>query len=574
MPNSQHTLMSALSVDGVQQEGFLKSTTADPEAGALGKLEGGSSKGEGTDGASGELPIEDEEFVPPKMSNLTFFLVFVGLALAVFLASLDQTIVAAIATEFDGLNQISWVATAYFLTATAFIPSYGQLADIFGRKPVFLGSIIIFEIGSALCGAAKNMNMLIAARAVAGMGGGGIFSLVIIIISDMTSLRDRGKYQGLIGACYGLASVAGPLLGGAFVDHVSWRWVFYINLPLGAFTIIATVFLLNIETKTNHNYMEAVYKIDWIGTFLLIATVICLLIPIQGGGSLYAWNSPIVISLFILGALFFVAFIYVEGWVAREPVIPFALFKNRYVLGTFASALFVGMAFFVLVFYAPLWYQVVFGSTATEAGVHTFPLIMGVVFFSIFSGGFASATGIYYPFLPFGAVLVCLGAGLLSTLNESTPTWAQVIFFLISGLGVGGMIQTVLLSAQASVSPKLLAVVTANTTFMQTIGAVIGLAIVSSVFNNKLAMNLAENLRGVTLSLPAGVTSDIFLASPIYIRQYLPDDQQAPVIHAYVQTLSLVFLLAVPFGAMGLFSSFLVKKERLPLGKREVPMAA
>ncbi|KAJ3100412.1 hypothetical protein HDU97_002244 [Phlyctochytrium planicorne] len=521
--------------------------------------------------------VAEEELPGANLSKLEFILVFVGLGLAVFLAALDQTIVAValpvIADEFKSLDQIAWIGTAYFLTATSFIPSYGQLADIFGRKPIFLISIFIFEVGSAMCGAAPNMNFLIAARAVAGLGGGGIFSLVIIIISDLVPIRQRANYQGIIGAVFGLASVAGPLLGGAFVDHVNWRWVFYINLPIGVFTVAAVIFCLRIKRQRNRNITKSLLEIDWLGTFLLIVTVVLILIPLQGGGTLYAWNSVTVITLFVLGSLFLVAFIYVEGWVATNPVIPFSLFKNYHVVATFASSMFLGMSFFTLVFYSPLFYQAVQGATATQAGIKIIPLIMGVVFCSIISGVVASSTGIFMPFLPFSGIVIAVGAGLMSTLDETSPVWKQVIFLLIAGIGVGAGIQTVLLSAQASVEPELLAVVTANTNFWQTIGAVLGLAIVSSIFNNKLDQFYAEETAGYDIFVPPGLPPDIYKKSIASVRAILPDVLQAPIIHAYVRTLSLVFLLAVPFAGLLVLASLFIKKERLPSEKREMVMA-
>ncbi|KAJ3113462.1 hypothetical protein HDU96_003366 [Phlyctochytrium bullatum] len=510
------------------------------------------------------------------LSKLQFALVFVGLALAVFLAALDETIVAValpvVANEFQSLDQVGWIGTAYLLTATSFIPSYGQLADIFGRKPVFLFAIFAFELGSALCGAAWSMNVLILARAIAGVGSAGIYSIAIVIISDLVPIRQRANYQGIIGAVFGLAGVTGPLLGGSFVDHISWRWVFYINLPIGVITVGVVLLFLRFQNPTaqpQESLSTRFLRIDWLGTFLLIAAVIFILIPLQGGGSLYTWDSPTVISLLVLGSLFLAAFIYVEGWVASNPVVPFSLFRNVHVVGTFATSLMTGMCFTPLVFYAPLWCQAVFGSTATEAGLRTIPLILGVVLFSLLAGAVASATGHYMPFLPLSGAVVALGAGLLSTLDESSPIFKQILYLLIAGIGVGFSIQTVLLAAQAAVEPELLSVVTTNTNFWQLVGNVLGLAIVSSVFNNKLAKYFAEETRGMNFTLPAGVTPEIFLKSIESVRKLLPPEQQGPVVRAYVRTLSLVFWITVAFRVVLFGVSWFVKKERLPTDKKE-----
>ncbi|KAI9361624.1 major facilitator superfamily domain-containing protein [Zopfochytrium polystomum] len=518
--------------------------------------------------------------IVPSMTNWQFGLLFLGLGIAVFLAALDQTIVSvalqAISTEFSAQDQVAWVATAYFLTATAFIPSYGQVADIFGRKPTFLFAIVIFELGSALCGAANSMVMLVIARAIAGIGGGGIFSLVMIIIADVVPMEDRAKWSGLIGAAFGLASVAGPLLGGVFVDHLSWRWVFYINLPVGAVAIVTVILFLNVEKDVKiDNKLAAFARIDWLGTGLLVAAVIFILVPLEGGGTQYPWNSATVATLFPIGGLLAIAFIYVEAKVAKNPIIPPKLVSNRRVLATLLTTFFFGCAFFGLIFYCPQWFQVVKNVSATSAGIRTLPLILGLVVCVIASGIVSSATGYAWPYIPAGGVFLVVAGALCTLLDESSPQWQQVIFLLLGGIGSGIAIQMLMMVGQFSVEEEMLSQITSIINFSQTIGGVLGLAAFSVAFNVKLPQYVTQNLVSTNTTLHftvSGVTQESLYKSAELIRTALPEEEWGPVIHGYVQALQLVFYMTIPFAALMIVTSFFMKKERLP-SNRPIEMA-
>ncbi|ORY52705.1 MFS general substrate transporter, partial [Rhizoclosmatium globosum] len=456
------------------------------------------------------LTITDETSITLRkqqhpLSNLQFFLVFVGLSLSVFIASLDMTIVSValqtIASEFNSLDQINWIGTAYFLTSTAFIPIYGQLSDVFGRKYVFLLAITVFEVGSLLCALSTSMVMLITSRGIAGLGGSGIFSLTMIIIGDLTSERDRGKYLGLIGSTYGLASIVGPLMGGAFVDHIGWRWVFWINLPIGAVTVLAVLFFLRLNKTNAGSTLEAFKKIDWLGAFLC------------------------------------------------NPLLPL-LSSRTNMQRNIHHISFVGAAFFILVFYVPF-------ASATDAGIHTLPLMLGMV---------VSSIAHFYPYLPLGAILTAIGSGLLTQMDESAPLYKQVLFLLIPGIGVGLGFQMTMVSAQVSVPPNL--------------GLAVGVAICSALFNHNLPINIdnAVTSYNTTIALvdpktPPGIVYKD--PSVLHDARYLVDGSvlQAALVHGYLQTLSVLFWLPVGFAGAWIVSSFFVKKERIKAGT-EITMGA
>ncbi|KAK9768938.1 hypothetical protein K7432_000064 [Basidiobolus ranarum] len=496
----------------------------------------------------------DPEGLELKYTPRQRIIIFVGLMLAIFLASLDQTIVAtalpAISSEFNALNQVSWVATSYLLTFTSFQPLYGKFSDIFGRKATILFALVTFLGGSIMCGVSQNMTMLIIFRAVSGIGGGGIICLVVIIISDIFPLHKRGKYLGVIGAVFALSGVLGPLLGGIFSDHVSWRWAFYINMPIGAITLFVVIFMLKMPVPEG-SFREKLYKIDYWGIFTLLGSVICILLATNWGGNDYPWSSPVVISVYCVGFILLIAFVLVELKTSKEPLIAPHLFKIRNVLVSSIGFFMVGASVFGAQYYLPIYFQVVKGYTATGAGLQLLPFMLGVTSTSILSGAVSASRGWYRVFAVPGAVILTVGLGLSSTLNENTSRALLIIYLVLIGVGFGCEIQTLLLAAQASVEVKDIASTTSLVTFLRTIGGVFGVAIQGAVLTNFLG----ENIKKV---LPS--TSSETAALSVTAIQQLDPEIRKGVIGAYVNALNKSFLSVIPFGILAVIVLLFLRK--------------
>ncbi|KAG0365184.1 drug resistance transporter, EmrB/QacA subfamily [Gamsiella multidivaricata] len=517
------------------------------------------------------LDIERQEHTPaPAISHRAAILLFVGLAMATFLASLDGTIIATalpkIASDFKAQSQMSWVATAYLLTYNAFQPLYGKFSDIFGRKIMILFACVTFMIGSAGAGGAKTMTMLIVFRAIQGLGGSGLLSIVLIIISDIFPLEDRPKYQSIIWSVFGISSVVGPLLGGVFVQQTTWRWCFLINLPLGVVTIASVLLFLHLPFE-RQELKKQLARIDYLGTGLIIIAVICLLLPITWGGTTYAWNSPVIISLFCVSAVLIGLLMWVESK-AVEAIIPPKLFLNKTVTVLFAVNFLTGMGFLGVIFYAPIYFQVVKGVGATASGLHLLPMVLGLVLSSIASGAMMAKIRDYRIFIWIGTTMMSIGVGLCMLLDAESNMGRQIGFLLIVGMGIGLILQTCMLAAQAAVEKEDMAVVTALCGFFNSIGGGVGIAMCSALFNNHLAANFGKLSTDVLV-----VIMEYNIAESITAVQELPGPVKELVIGAYVDTFQFIFKCITPIACAAFLMSLFIRKLRV-LDPSEVIMGA
>ncbi|MBL1104704.1 MFS transporter [Streptomyces sp. 5-8] len=480
-----------------------------------------------------------------------------ALLLGLLLAALDQTIVATalptIVSDLGGLEHLSWVVTAYLLASTAATPLWGKLGDQYGRKRLFQAAIVIFLIGSALCGMAQDMPQLIAYRALQGLGGGGLMVLSMAIVGDIVPPRERGRYQGLFGAVFGATSVLGPLLGGVFTEHVSWRWVFYVNLPVGVVALAVIATALHLPRRTAH------HVIDYLGTFLIAAVATCLVLVASLGGTTWPWDSAQVIGLAVLGVVLAVAFVAVERR-AAEPVLPLKLFRIRTFTLAAVISFIVGFAMFGAMTYLPTFLQVVHGISPTLSGVHMLPMVVGLLLSSTVSGQIVSRTGRWKVFPVAGTAVTTLGLLLLHRLDEHSPTAEMSVYFFVFGLGLGLVMQVLVLIVQNAVSYEDLGVATSGATFFRSIGASFGVAIFGTVFASRLGVELTDALRGVRL--PPGVTAGALQADPRGIAA-LPPTLRPAALHAYATAITDVFLYAAPVALLGFLLAWFLKEDRL-----------
>jgi EmrB/QacA subfamily drug resistance transporter len=480
--------------------------------------------------------------------------VFVALMLGMFLAALDQTIVSTalptIVGQLGGLSHLSWVVTSYLLASTVSTPIYGKLGDMFGRKPVFLAAILIFLAGSMLAGLSQTMVQLIGFRALQGVGAGGLMVGAQAIIADIVPPRERGRYMGLIGTVFAVASVAGPLLGGFFVDNLSWRWVFYINLPIGALAVAIVIFKLHLHTPTTR------HRIDFLGAGLLSGGVGALILLTTWGGNQYPWGSPTIVGLGIAGVALLAAFVWQERR-AEEPIVPLTLFRSRTFVLSNAMGFTIGMAMFGSIIFIPLFLQLVYGASPTSSGLRMLPLMAGLLVASIGSGRAISRMGRYKIFPIVGSGTLVAGMFLLSRLTVSTPPWLASAYMLVVGVGIGLVLQVLVLIVQNDARRDEIGVATSTATFFRSVGGSFGVAIFGAIFASRLTGALSHFPHSVTAQLGSGIH-----LSPQQAKN-LPPDVHADFLQAFAHALHGAFLWGMAIAVVPFVLSWLLKEKPL-----------
>ncbi|CAD0013159.1 unnamed protein product, partial [Aureobasidium pullulans] len=493
---------------------------------------------------------EDPEVEYP--TSIKLLLITIALCLTVFCIALDNTIIATaipkITDHFKAIDDIAWYGSAYLLTTCSFQLFFGKLYSFLSLKWVFLVALFIFELGSFVCGIAPTSTALIVGRAVAGVGSAGLFSGAILIIANSVPLRKRPSYTGLIGAMYGLASVAGPLMGGAFTDHLTWRWCFYI------------------AKKLSVGWKNRIMDFDPAGTVIFLPMIICLLLALQWGGSTYPWSSGRVIALFVVFGVLLAIFVSIQFYVGEKATIPPRIIKQRTVAASAWFGVSLGAAFFLFVYYLPIWFQAIKGVSATKSGIMSLPLILGVVICSVVAGGLVTTFGYYSPFMWASSVLMAIGAGLLSTFKVDTGHAEWIGYQALFGIGVGLGMQQILIAVQTVLPAADIPTGTAIVMFFQTLGGALFISVGQNVFTNKL-------VSGLKAAVPDLDPAIVLSTGATELKSAIGEQYRDGVLQAYNDALTNSYYVAVALATLSIIGSAAVEWKSVKGKKIEMTAA-